>query len=128
VQVGVPLKEVSRGGHGDHDAGARLAPHREPDQLLDGLGPRAGQLREQLAAAVEQGTQQARDGQDDVAGGDFGQDVVAQPLGSEELLLLLTRRAEAASAAGEATRTLRRHSPHQSRETVIEQAAAQELA
>jgi hypothetical protein len=127
VQVGVPLKEVSRGGHGDHDAGARLAPHREPDQLLDGLGPRAGQLREQLAAAVEQGTQQARDGQDDVAGGDFGQDVVAQPLGSEELLLL-TRRAEAASAAGEATRTLRRHSPHQSRETVIEQAAAQELA
>ena len=44
VQMGVPLQEVSRSGDGDHDTGASVAAIGEPNQLLDGLGPRAGQL------------------------------------------------------------------------------------
>jgi hypothetical protein len=92
VQVGVPLQEVSRVRNGDDDAGASLAATREPDQLLNGLGPRRGQLREQLTATPEQRTQQARDGQDDVAVGGGRKDLLAQPLGPEGLLLLLARR------------------------------------
>ena len=128
VQVGVPLQEVSRSGDGDHDTGASVAATGEPDQLLDGLGPRAGKLLEQLAATPEQGTQQARDGQDDVAVGDFGQDFVAQPLGPEELLLLLAGGAEAAAAAGEgdqnAPAALAAPEPG---EAMLEKAAPQEL-
>jgi hypothetical protein len=86
VEVGVPLQEISRGGHADDDAGASVVATREPDQLLDGFGSRASQLCEQLAAAAEQGTQQARDGQHHVAVGDFREDLLAQPLGPEKLL------------------------------------------
>jgi hypothetical protein len=83
VQVWVPLQEVSCGRYRDDDAGASVAATGEPDQLLDGLGPRASQLPEQFAAAAEQGTQQARDGQDDMPVGDGSQDFLAQPLGPE---------------------------------------------
>jgi hypothetical protein len=39
-----PSLEVSCGGDGDDDAGPSLAATGEPDQVLDGFGPRAGQL------------------------------------------------------------------------------------
>jgi len=55
VQVRMPLQEISRAGDRDDDPGPRVGRvARDTDQLLDRLGPRAGQLREQLPTAAEQ--------------------------------------------------------------------------
>jgi hypothetical protein len=63
-----------------------------------------------------------------VAVGDFGQDFAAQPLGPEQLLLLLAGWAEAAAAAGEGDQDApaARAAPEPG-EAVLEQPAAQEL-
>ena len=91
-------------------------------------GGGTAQLCEQLAPAAEERTQQPRDGQDDVAVGDRGQHLVAQPLGPQDLSLLLARGAERAAAAGKgdehAAPALGAPQPS---EAVLEQAAAQEL-
>jgi hypothetical protein len=84
------MRAVSRGGHRDDDPGTNLSGGtRAADQLLDGLGPRPGELSEQLAAAAKQRPEQARERQHDVAVCDGGEHVLAQPRGPEELLLLL---------------------------------------
>jgi hypothetical protein len=72
--------------------------------------------------------QQARDGQHHVTVRDRSEQLLAQPLGPEELLLLLARGAEAAAAPGEghenAPAALGAPQPG---EAVLEQPAAQEL-
>lgn len=87
----------------------------EADQLLDRLGPGAGELAEQLPPAPEQRAQQAWDREYHVAVRNRQEHIVAQPLRPQELLLLLARGAEAAAPAGEGASTLLRHSPHHSR-------------
>ncbi len=88
--MGMPLQEVSRRGHGDDDPRTSVrVGARASDQLLDRLRPRAGEISEQLAAAVEQRPQQARDGQHEVAVGDGEEHLLVQPLSPPELLLLL---------------------------------------
>jgi hypothetical protein len=92
------------------------------------LGPGAGKLAEQLPPATEQWTQQARDREHHVAVRDGQEHVLAQPLGPQELLLLLARGAEAAAP----TREGDEHAPAalpapKPCEAVHQQAALQEL-
>jgi hypothetical protein len=78
----MPLEKVSRGGHRDDDPGTNVCGGtRTADQLRDGLGPRAREISEQLAAATKQRTEQAWDRQHDVAVCDGGEHVLVQPLG-----------------------------------------------
>ena len=102
VQMRMPLQEVSRGGDRHHDPGSHVAvAARMTDELLDGLGAGARELAEQLPPPAEQRAQEARDGEHHMAVRDSQQHFVAQPLGPQELLLLLARGAEAAATAGE---------------------------
>jgi hypothetical protein len=101
VEVRMPLDQIAGGGDGDGDAGAGVVPEAPADELARGLGGSAPQLGEQLAPPPEQRTQQPGDGQDDVAVGDAGEHLLAQPLGPEELSLLLARGAEGPAATGE---------------------------
>ena len=128
VDVGMPLKEIPGGGDRDDDAGAGVSAEAAADQLAHGLGGGAPELGEQLATPSQQRAQQPRDGQHDVAMGGPGEHVLAQPLGPEDLPLLLARGAERPAAAGEgdehAAPALGAPQPG---EAVLEQPAAQEL-
>jgi len=97
----MPLDEISSGGDRDDEAGAGVVAEAPAHELGCGLGGGAAQLGEQLTPSAEQGSQQPRDGQDDVAVRDRGQHLLAQPLGPQELTLLLARGAEGAPATGE---------------------------
>ena len=125
----MPLQEIPRSGHRDHDPGPRVAfAARVTDELLDGLGAGAGELTEQLPPAAEQRAQEAWDGEHHMAVRDAQQHLLAQPLGPQQLLLLLARGAEAAAPAGEGDE----HAPAaltapQSCEAVLQEAALQEL-
>jgi len=125
VQVGMPLQEISRGGDRDDDPTTCVGlAARVAQELLDRLGPGAGKLAEQLPPATEQWTQQARDREHHVAVRDGQEHVLAQPLGPQELLLLLARGAEAAAP----TREGDEHAPAALRapkpcEAVLQQAA-----
>ena len=124
----MPLKQIPGGGDRDDDAGAGVVAEAPADELGRGLGGGAAQLGEQLAPPAQQGSQQPRDGQDDVAVGDRGEHLLAQPLGPQDLPLLLARGAERPPAAGER----HQHAPPalaapEAGEAVLEQAAAQEL-
>ena len=92
--MGVPLDEIPRRGDRDHEAGAGVVAEAPADELGGGLGGGAAQLGEQLAAAAQERPQQPRDCQDDVAVSNLGQYLLAQPLGPEELALLLAGGAE----------------------------------
>jgi hypothetical protein len=78
-------------------------------------------------AAAKQRSEQARNGQNDVAVRDVSQHMLAQPLGPQELFLLVTRGAEATAPAGEghqdAAAALAAPRP---RETMLDQAALEE--
>jgi hypothetical protein len=101
VEVRMPLDQISSAGDGDDDAGARVTTDSPADELARGLGGGPPQLREQLAPAAEERTQQAGDGQDKVAVRDLGEHLLAQPLGPQNLSLLLARRAKRPAAARE---------------------------
>jgi hypothetical protein len=58
--------------------------------LGEGLGGTAGEVEEQLSALSEDPPQEARHGEDDMTMRDGGEDLLLQPLGPQELLLLLT--------------------------------------
>jgi len=92
------------------------------------VGSGAGELTEQVSAAAEQRAQQAWNGQHHMAVRDGQEHVFAQPLGPQELLLLLAGRTEATATAGEgdkdAAPALAAPEPG---ELVLEKAALQEL-
>jgi hypothetical protein len=68
MQLGMPLRRVSRGGDRDDHPGPCVAfAARVADQLLDRLGSCAGKLTEQLPPAAEQRARQAWDGQHHMA-------------------------------------------------------------
>ncbi len=128
VEVWVPLDQVAGGGDRDDDARAGVLTEAPADELGHGLGGGPPQFGEQLAPSAEQRTQQPRDRQDDVAVGDLGEHLLAQPHRPEELSLLLARGAEGPAAAGErdqhAAAALGAPQPG---EAMLEQTAAQEL-
>jgi hypothetical protein len=128
VDVGMPLDEIAGGGDRDDDAGAGVVAEAPADELGHGLGGGAAEFGEQLPPPAQERTQQSGDGQDDVAVGDRGEHLLAQPLGPDELALLLARGAEGAAAAGEgdehAAAALGAPQPG---EAVLEQPAAEEL-
>jgi hypothetical protein len=129
VKMGVPLQEVSRRGKRDDEAGAEVLSGRAADELDGGLGPRPGELGQEVTPTAKQWPQQTRDGEHHVAVGDGSEELLAQPFGPEELLLLLAGGAEAAATAGKgdeyATAALGAPQP---REAVLEEAALEELA
>ncbi len=95
------LDQIPSGGNRDHDAGAGLITDSLADEPAHGPGGGPPQLREQLAAAAEQGSQQPRDRQDDVAGARPWRAPPLQPFGPQDLSLLLARGTEGPAAAGE---------------------------
>jgi hypothetical protein len=97
----MPLQEVAARGDGDDDAGPRVRAELPPHVLGEGLGAALREVEEQLAPLSEHPPQQARHGQDDMAMGHRRQHLLPQPLGPQDLLLLLAGGAEAAAAAGE---------------------------
>ena len=94
---------------------------RPADELAQSLGGGPPQLREQLTPSAEQGSEQPRDRQDDVAVRKLGEHLLAQPFGPQ-------RRAEGPAAAREgaehAATALGAPEPS---EVVLEQTAAEEL-
>jgi len=101
--MGVPLQEVPRSCEGDDEAGAHAIPGGATDELGGGLGPSPGELGQHVAPTAKKRPQQARDGQHHVTVRDRSEQLLAQPLGPEELLLLLARGAEAAGGTGATT-------------------------
>ena len=83
----MPLDQIAGGRDRDDDAGASVVAEAPADKLAHGLGGVPPQLGEQLAPPSEERTQQPRDGQNDVAVGDLGEHLLAQPLGPQELAL-----------------------------------------
>jgi hypothetical protein len=62
--------------------------------MWSGGGGAAGEVAQQLAAAPEERTQEARDGHHDVAVRNGLEDLLAEPLGPQQRALLLAGRAE----------------------------------
>jgi hypothetical protein len=97
------VKSVAGGRDRDDDPGPCVdAAPAQGHQFLDRISTCPSKLIEQLAPVVaEQRTQEAWDRENHVAVRDGQEYLLAQPLGPEQLLLLLARGAEAATAAGE---------------------------
>jgi hypothetical protein len=108
----MPLDQISGGGDRDDDAGPRVSTDSPADELARGLGGGPPQLRRQLAPSAEERTQQAGNGQDDMAVAARGEHFVAQPLRPQNLALLLARRAAIAAAIDQGRELLAsRHHP-----------------
>ena len=87
--MGMPLDQAPRGGDGDHDAGPRPGSEIPSHVLGEGLGSTLREVEEQLPALSEDPAQQTGHGEDEMAVRDGREDLVVQPLGPQELLLLL---------------------------------------
>jgi hypothetical protein len=124
MEMRVPLEEISSRGEGNDEAGTGAVSGRAADKLEGGLCASSGQLGEEVTPTAKQGPQQARDGQHGVAVGYGSEQLLAPPLGPQELLLLPAGGAEAASAAGEGDEhTATAPRAPQPREAVLEKPA-----
>ena len=97
----VPLQEISGGGDGDDDTGAHVTSRRAAHGFDDRLCASPGEFGQEVAPPAKQRPQQTRNREHDVTVGDGSEQLLAQPFGPEQLLLLLAGRAGAAPAAGE---------------------------
>ena len=85
----MPLDQVPGGGDRDDDAGPSVGSEVSSHVLGESLGGALREIEEKLTALSEDPAQQTGHREHEMAVRDGGEDLVLQPFGPEELLLLL---------------------------------------
>ena len=101
VTMWMPLEQVAAGRDGDDGAGPSVRSELSLHVLGEGLGGALREVEQKLSPLSEDPAEEAQHGDNDVSMRDGRKHFLLQPLGPQELLLFLARRAEVSSAARE---------------------------